>query len=479
MIPDNFFLGGGSADTLMGPVGAVMMMIAIVMMFALPRKYIVIPVLLAVFLVPRGEVVVVGGSHFPPSRIIALFGLIRLVALQRWSKRSWFPGGFTNIDRAVLICILAHPVAFILLWREMAAVTNQLGYLLGELGIYLLLRSLITDREGIFRVVKVFAVIAAINAVGMIYEHFRIQNLFGIIIGGVDPVPLIREGRVRSQGAFGHSILAGVFGAMLLPLFVLLWTHAKCRILAIVGFFSSLVMVLTSASSTPLMAVFGIIVGTCCWPLRKNMRVVRWTVALTLLALHLVMKAPVWFLIARVDMVGGSASFDRANLIDVFVRHFWDWWLVGTRDIGSWGWSMWDLSDYYVSQGESGGLVALIFFIAIISRCLARLGNARRLATSTKQQWFFWLFGIAIYANVMAFFGVSYWDQTEVAWFALVAMACVATAPELEWRPMKSRTREVATEQEPSLVALSQQPAMIAAVEDEHILPEFPFGARS
>jgi hypothetical protein len=429
MIPDHFFLGGGAGETLMGPVGAFMILIAIVLMFALPRKYVVIPILLAVFLVPRGEVVVIGGSHFPPDRIIALFGLAKLIWLRYSSRISVFADGLNSIDKAFLWSTLAHSVAFILIWKETAAVTNQMGYLLGEMGLYVVLRFLIRDRQDVYRVLKVLSVIAVINAVGMMYEHLRVQNLFGVIIGGVDTVPLIREGKIRSQGAFGHAILAGTYGAMLLPLFVVLFIHGKSKVLGAIGAISAMVMVLTSASSTPLMAMFGVIVGTCFWPLRKSMRIVRWVVALTLLALHLVMKAPVWFLIARVDMVGGSASFDRANLIDVFVRHFWDWWLIGTRDIGSWGWSMWDLSDMYVSQGESGGLVALVFFIAIICRSFSRLGKMRKTAKGIKQQWLFWLFGTALYANVMAFFGVSYWDQMGAAWLALLAMISVVTMP--------------------------------------------------
>jgi hypothetical protein len=429
MIPDHFFLGGGAGETLMGSVGAVMILAAIALMFATPRKYIVIPVLLTVFLVPRGEVVVIGGSHLMPARIIALFGLMRLAWLRYSSHGTLFSGGLNLIDKAFLWSTAAHSVAFILLWRETAAITNQLGFLLGELGFYILLRFLIRDDKDVYRVLKVLAIIAAINAVGMVYEQVRVQNLFGLLIGGVDPVPLIREGKIRSQGAFGHAILAGTYGAMLLPLFVVLFVHGKARVLGAVGMISSMVMVLTSASSTPLMAVFGVIVGICFWPIRRSMRLVRWVVALTLLALHLVMKAPVWFLIARVDMVGGSASFDRANLIDVFVRHFFDWWLVGTRDIGSWGWSMWDLSDMYVSQGESGGLIALVFFVAIISRAFGRIGNMRKLAKGRKQELLFWLFGTALYANVMAFFGVSYWDQMGVAWLALLAMISVVTTP--------------------------------------------------
>ena len=427
MIPNNFFVGGGPSESLISPVGAAMMVAAILLMLVLPRKYVVVPTLLAAFLVPAGEGVVIVGAHLMPVRMIAIFGLLKL-ALNYSSNDQIFAGGVNSIDKAVLWSGITHSAAFILLWMQTSAVTNQIGFILGTLGMYIFLRFLIRDEQDIYRALKVLAIVAAINAVGMVYERVRVQNLFGLLIGGVDVVPLIREGRIRSQGAFGHAILAGTFGATLLPMFVALWTHGKSRVLAAVGVISSMVMVLTSASSTPLMAIFGVGVGILFWPLRRNMRIVRWVVALTLLTLHLVMKAPVWFLIARVDMVGGSASFDRAYLIDTFVRHFWDWWLLGTKDIGSWGWSMWDLSDTYVSKGESGGLLSLVFFIAVITRSFSRIGKARRAAAGRKREWLMWLLGTALYANIMAFFGVSYWDQTEVAWFALLAMIAVATA---------------------------------------------------
>jgi hypothetical protein len=426
----------------MSSVGALLMVSAIVLMFVLPRRLVVVPVLLAAFLVPQGEGIVIAGFHLMPVRIIALFGLLQLGWIHRSSDIPVFGGGINSIDTAFVSCEIARAIAFILLWREPSAIANQMGLLLGTLGMYVLLRSLIRRNEDIFTVLKVLVIVAALNAVGMIYERMEIRNLFGLLIGGVDPVPLIREGKIRSQGAFGHAILAGTFGAMWLPAFIGLWTYGRAKALASVGMISSMVMVFTSASSTPLMAIFGVGVGILFWPLRKNMQIVRRTVAVSLLALHLVMKAPVWFLIARADMVGGSASFDRANLIDVFVRHFWDWWLLGTKDIGSWGWSMWDLSDTYVSQGESGGLITLVFFIAIIVRCFSRIGKARRSAGGRKREWFMWLIGAGLYANVMAFFGVSYWDQTNVAWFAMLAIISVATAPTLVQKtaPMETET---------------------------------------
>ena len=49
------------------------------------------------------------------------------------------------------------------------------------------------------------------------------------------------------------------------------------------------------------------------------------------------MKAPVWALIARVDLTGSSSSYQRYQLVDMTIRHFGAWWLIGTPDYVNWG----------------------------------------------------------------------------------------------------------------------------------------------
>ena len=74
----------------------------------------------------------------------------------------------------------------------------------------------------------------------------------------------------------------------------------------------------------------------------------------------------------------------------------------------------------------------LVFYILVISRCFSRLGTARKRAKDKKQEWFIWFLGSALFANVVAFFGVNYFDQSRIAWFALVSMICACTAPLLK-----------------------------------------------
>jgi len=47
------------------------------------------------------------------------------------------------------------------------------------------------------------------------------------------------------------------------------------------------------------------------------------------------------------------------------------------------------------------------------------------------KEWYFWLLGAALFSHAVAFFGISYFDQTRMAWFALLVVIVAATAPVL------------------------------------------------
>ena len=420
--------GGGVTATVLYPVVAIALLIAIILILFLPRKYVIVPLLLATFVIPvTGQVVVVGGVHFTALRILVLFGCVRLM-LSRFSspKGAWL-GGFNPIDQAVTLCVLFDTLSCLLLWMEWPAVINRLGTLLDALGGYFVLRFLIRDQEDLRRAIKVFAVIATVMAISMIREQVTRQNLFwqGTLMG----TSTVRDGSIRSQGAFQVYLMAGAFGATLLPLVVWLWKDGRSRIVAATGVISSAVMTWTSGSSTPIGTYAAGLLALCFWPFRKQMRFLRWGLAITLVGLHLVMKAPVWHLIGRVDLTGSSTSYHRFMLVDSCIRHFSDWWLIGTKNNANWGWEMWDTSNQYVSYAVSGGLATLVMFILIIARSFGRIGAARKLAQGDfKQEWLLWCLGAALFAHVVGYFGVGYDSQMQMAWFALLALISVATS---------------------------------------------------
>jgi hypothetical protein len=161
------------------------------------------------------------------------------------------------------------------------------------------------------------------------------------------------------------------------------------------------------------------------------MRFLRWGGVCCVVGLHLVMKAPVWALIQRLDFVGDSSGYHREMLIDGFVRHFSEWWLLGTRSTASWAYQSFDTANNFVNTGVTGGLATLALLIAILVTAFKLVGRARKVAaraanpTAEKR---FWLLGIAIFAHAVAFMGVAYTDQFVVSWYSTLAIVSIATA---------------------------------------------------
>jgi hypothetical protein len=428
--PGHFRFGGGASATILHPAVLAAMLLAIILFFVLPRKYVIAPVLLTMFLIPIGQQLYVAGIHLFVLRILILVAFVRALVSKAPGERATYAGGWNSVDTAFTYYVVVTTAATMMLYPDMGALVNQIGYLWDYLVGYLLLRSLIRNEKDTFLAIKCFAGLMVVLAVGMVIEQMKMVNIFGLL-GGVNLVPEVREGKIRSQAVFQHSLTAGTFAATAIPLFFLLWKNGKAKVLAVIGVVAATVMTNATQTSTSLITYAAGILGVLLWPIRNKMKMVRWGLVTGIIGLHLVMKAPVWFLIARIDLTGSSSSYHRAELIDQFVNHFSSWWLIGTKDAATWGWDMWDAQNMYVSVGEAGGLAALVFYILVISRSFARLGDARKRAKDKKQEWFLWFLGATLFANVVAFFGVNYFDQLRMAWFALIAMICACTVPSL------------------------------------------------
>ena len=442
--------GGGVKQSVLHPLVLAAMIVAIILILLLPRKYVIAPLLFVAFLSPLGQVVYIAGLHLFVLRLLILFGWVRILCTKLSSQLPLLPGQLNPVDIAFVLGSTYRAAAILITYPNWDAIVNQGGGLWDCLGGYFLLRFVIRDDEDVSRAIKVLAVIAAILSVGMLNEKFHNQNLFGFL-GSVPLIPQNRDGAIRAQGPFEHAILAGTFGATLFPLFFLLWRNWKTKALGIAGMIAATVITFVSASSTPLLAYTGGIIGLCFWPLRKRLRLCRWGLAMLLTGLHLVMKVPVWFLIARIEVLGGNSGWHRAELIDVCVKHFFDWWLVGSKNYANWGLEMWDVGNTYVAESETGGLLALICLIGVISLSFSRLGIARKsVEGDRKKEWYLWLIGAALFAHVVAYFGITYFDQTRMSWYALLAIISATTAPFLE-------TANTTADAEPGIALLDSQ----------------------
>jgi hypothetical protein len=425
MEPQNLRFGGGATETVLNPVVAVGMLIAVVLILTSPRNKGIVCFLAACFSIPVGQVVVLGGVHFTVLRILIIAGLVRRATLGGSSSAGKFPGGFNPVDRMVVLWTVSLMTILSLQWMEMQSFIHNLGDFLDALGGYLVVRFFIPDGEAVRRTIKTLAIVCVIQGTCMLNEQISRVNVFGFF-GGNTWITM-RDGKIRSDGVMG-CISAGAFAGALIPLFIWLWKERKSRILACAGLAGGVAMVFTSNASTSLLALAASLLGLAFWPLRKRMRSIRRGLVLILVGLHLVMKAPVWALIARVDLTGSSSGFHRYMLVDNCIRHFSDWWLLGYKYYDQWGWDMWDLCNQFVVQALVGGLVTLVAYIAIFSRSFGAIGRARKQVEGERdREWFLWCLGAALLSFVVAHFGINYPAMMEMGLFTLWAIISTAS----------------------------------------------------
>lgn len=419
--------GGGATSSMMAVASILLLVAAILLFFLLPRKYLIVPFLFVSIFIPYGQVLVLGGLHFASGRILLPFAWLSKKPLRylRSHRFQW-----NGVDKALICYALVCTVASLLLWGELGVLINRLGFLYEVFGTYFLLRIILRDRLDVNRTIGMLAVLCALFAFCMVREQMTGRNMFAMF-GTVNEFTPIREGRLRSQAAFGHPIVAGAVGATVVPLFVGLWFQGRrWKRIAILGVLSGFVMTLTSASATPLLALVAGIAALCMWPFRRHLRWFRWGAVILIVSLHLVMKGPVWALIQHVDIVGGNSGWHRFELVNQAIIHFWDWWLFGAKNPSGWGFEMGDVSNAYISTAVNGGLAALLAFLAIFWQGFRRLGIARKIAAKRDRQLelLLWAFGAALSSTATAFVGIWYFDQSSLIWYALLAMICAVTS---------------------------------------------------
>jgi hypothetical protein len=420
-MPQNFYFGGGAAGSDMHPLVLVLTLLAFALVLFLPRRYAFAPAVCAAVLLPYASQLNAGGVHFYVVRIIAVAAILRLI-LDKYGKHvRLLANGFTRFDWVFVAWALVRGLALMLQHPEFGAVVSQVAFWLDTFGIYFLFRLSIREEGDILRIARVLAPVMVVIAVCMIYESRSGFNLYNLMTS-YQVTPYTREGQIRAQAAFGHAITAGTFAATLIPVFFWAWKSGKARLAAIVGLAAILPIIYTSHSSTPATAFLTCVFGLCCWPLRMYLRQIRWAIAGVIALLAIVMKAPVWYVIQKVDFVGGH-GWDRAFLVDQFAQHIWDWWLIGSDTNAKWSvyGGTWDRCNQYVAEGLSGGLLGLVLFIALFVIAFSILGRARKRARGV-HGWLYWCLGAALLGHIAAFWGVSYWDQMRVPWLLLFAI---------------------------------------------------------
>ncbi|MDG5466838.1 hypothetical protein P9J64_00725 [Deltaproteobacteria bacterium IMCC39524] len=416
MRDESLFVKDFHGQTTIHELGLSLLIVLGVAMLFLKRRSAIIPILIMACFVAPGQRIVVFSLDFNLIRVLILIGLVRVVFFGEAKFFSW-----CLLDKTVLAWGLSGLVAYVALRGSTGAFIYKMGSLFDSMGAYFLFRCLVRDIDDLKHLLTALVYLSIPVSIFLFFEKLTGRNVFSVF-GGVPEYTAIRYEKLRAQGAFAHPIIAGCFWVTQLPLFIALWWQGVKPWLVLSGCTASLVIVIACASSTPIAGVGAVIVGFSFFTFRRHLPAFRWCVLSVLVLLHFVMEAPVWHLISRIDLVGGSTGWHRSYLIEQTIYRFKEWWLFGTLSTGHWGWDMFDTANMYVNEAVRGGFATLVLFIAIL--VLAFQGVGRLLVKyegDNKNTIFMWAMGVALFAHCTVFIAVSYFGQIFVVWYLLLA----------------------------------------------------------
>lgn len=421
-----FWLADYHGVTTIHPVGMAITLVLGFLMLCVPRRYAALTVLAMACYVAPAQRIVVMGLDFNLVRVMVLFGWLRVLAWQEYRSFKWH-----TLDYLLIAWAVSQTTIHTIQNGTIDALVNRLGASFDAAGMYFLFRCLFRTWDDLVVTTRGIVLILIPVVVSFIIENRTGRNLFAFL-GGVPEFTKMREGRLRCQGAFAHAILAGTFWAAIAPMIAALWWRRGIdRLYSCAGVPMCIVLVVLCASSTPVASLLFAIVAACMWPLRHYMRVVRLGIVGTLALLHVIMEKPVWHLISRIDLAGGSTGWHRYFLIDQFIKHFDEWLLLGSNSTAHW--DVIDITNQYVLEALFGGLLTLCIFVAIIAVAFREVGRLwRSVAHSTWRVAMAWSLGVALFVHTTAFLGVSYFGQIIVIWYLLLSNIISMRLAELE-----------------------------------------------
>lgn len=411
-------------------------------LFSVPRRWAPMPLIAGACYMTLAQGIDIGPLSFTVVRILILAGIARAVI-----KGERLVGGLRSFDWVM--------VAFGG-WAVFSSVFHQpgpdgnplvfrLGLALNTCGIYFLIRVFCQSTDDLIHLIKITAILLVPVALEMACEKIIGRNFFSVL-GGVSPFPPIREGRLRAQGPFTSSILAGTVGAVCFPLIVALWN--RDRRTAMLGGGACLLMVFASASSGPVLSLMAGIFALVMWKFRAWTRMARIGAVVAYFVLDLVMAPPAYYLLGRIDISGGSTGWHRAQLINVAFGHLHEWWLGGTDYTKHWmstgvTWSPnhVDITNYYIKMGVWGGLPLMFLLLTLYYKGFSAIGReVRELEYEGSGRGFLvWAVGSALFAHAATGIAVSYSDQSFLFLYLTFAVAAVFPAARAVGIPTEQR----------------------------------------
>ncbi|MGZ5010101.1 MAG: O-antigen ligase family protein [Methylobacter sp.] len=408
----------------MNAIGLATLSLVLVLVLFAPSRWALTGVLCGVLYMTLGQTIEVAGLHIFPTRMLTLAAFVRVIARGEWSVSM-----LNGIDKVLLLTYGYQAAVFIL--NGNGSPLNMIGGI-GDVGLaYFVCRCLLRSFDDLEWFLRVLAILLLPYVALLYVESSTGSNPF-TIIGGASEHDF-RNGRPRCMGSFSHPGILGTFGASFLPLFIALSLRGTSRVLGILGLSLCLAIVFFSNSGGPVTCVIVAVIGWLFWRLRTKMSIVRALIFWALVVLGFIMKAPLWYLPAKMSAITGGDGWHRSYLMDVAFRNLDQWWLAGMSVLETKDWFPYvvatggaDIINYYLGFGIAAGVAAIGLFCFLLVRALSRLGRALEVirlqgTAYSKEEMLLWALGVVLAIHMFNWFGMVYFDQYFLVFFMQLA----------------------------------------------------------
>lgn len=396
------------------------------------KRMITLPILAAACYIIYGQMINIGGFNFNAVRILIFVGLIRIIL-----RKESFVGNLNQFDYLIMLSGLWTLFSSLFHNDVSDALKYRMGFFYDTCGIYFLFRVFIGKLEEIKEFYRIIAFMLIPVAILMGYEKISGINIIGII-QDIDISPALREEKFRAQGPFAHAIIAGTVGAVSIPYMVALyWRNFKTSLAGLIACF---VMIITSTSSGPILSAICATLSLAAWRFRSKTHYVYRICLIGYVILELIMNAPAYYLLSRIDITGGSTGWHRSRLIEVAISNLSEWWFAGTDYTAHWmpygvpySPDHIDITNHYIRLGVISGLITVIFFLItfylsfkVIAEAVKKFDN---LGFSFADQFIYWALGCSLFTHLITMTSISYHDQSYI--FLYSAFAIVSNINEI------------------------------------------------
>jgi len=451
----------------MNAIGTIFVLINAALILALPRKWAPLPVLLGTCYMTMGQGFDLGPFTLTVVRILVLVSFVRIMA-----RGEGLAGGVSPVDKVMALWCVVGMLSGLFYDDVFGALVFRSGLIFNTAGPYFLFRVFCTSYQDILGLLKITALLLIPLALEMLQEQASAKNLFSVL-GGVPETVGYRNGRLRAQGPFRHAILAGTVGAACFPLMLAIFrSHKKT---AIAGMAACLTMVLACASSGPIMSLGFALFALVLWKFRVHLRKIQWAAVGMLVVLEIITEKPVYHLISRIDLTGGSTGWHRYALIDASIRYFGEWWLAGTDYTRHWmatgvSWSEnhSDMTNHYIALGVQGGVFFMGIYVLYLIKAFRGVGRLVKdeADKDERRKFVAWCLGASLFSHACSSISVNYFDQSVVFIYLAIAAIVSLEQTRLVERETSSNTETAESEDQ------SETPPFTPP------RPAFPWGGR-